>query len=51
MLHFTAMEQAFMSKFFLIAGGLLVGYDQAVFGGKHLISVGKVLSLILSHFN
>jgi hypothetical protein len=30
---------------------LLVGYDHAVHGGKHLAAVGKVLGLILSHFN
>jgi len=48
---FHRMEQAFMFKFSFLAGGLLVGYDQAAFGGKHLSAVVKVLSLMVSHFN
>jgi hypothetical protein len=45
------MEQAFMLKFSLVTGGLLVGYDQAAFGGKYLSAVGKVLTLMVLHFS
>ena len=47
--HFCGTDV--MARFVLLAGGLLVSYDQAAFNGKHFAAVGKVLQLIVLHFN